>query len=449
MIVGALSGDAVLVAVQNVRSRRAARARLAALEAERTVLAEQFELLARAVRVARSGDAAALSDALTGLLVVASGARGVALFGPEPAPGAARTRVGTFGTAMAIGVAYTDVGLAALSDARGASLVPILSEERSLGVAWIDRPDPLRAPHLGEMAEVCGAMLALAQTARSALEDLPTAPRTRGLPMETVARLLEREVEAATREDRPFSLLHVIPDGSEPVDIGRLSQPLAERGAMVGSSAAGDAVVLLSKTSPLVAQSLVRQVPYRGVGVAAFPADGRSPARLLRLAEARAKQARSSPVHVHGLATLSLGEITRALLDKPTLEGRVGDVFPLDLASDAARSVVEFACRHAARRPCHIDVAGDPSLALVRAARAGAGADQVRTHSLAAVAGCEGVHVVVARSEHGAWTFVGKEDGERVRAAHSSDPLLATLVAARLERAGSLSVPPPRVEARK
>lgn len=449
MIVGAPTGDAILVAVQNVRARRAARARLAALEAERAALAEQFEILARAVRVARAGDGAALAEALTGLLAVAAGARGVALFGTEPSPGAPRPRLGAFGTALAIGVSYTDSELANTADARGVSLLPILSEERSLGVAWLDRPDPQRAARLAEVADVCGAMLALAQASRAALEHLPTAPRSRGLPLDTVARLLDREIAAASGEERAFALLHVVPEGREPVDPARLSQPLAEKGSAVGIGAAGEAVVVLPQTPPLAALAIVSLVPYRGVGIAAFPADGRSAARLLRLAEARARLALASPVHAHGLSTLPLAEIVRALLDRPTLEGRISDVFPLELTEDAARSVVEFACRHAARRPCRVDVAGEPALGLVRAARVGAGAEHVRAHALSAVSGCEGVQIVVVQSELGAWTLVGTVDGAGIRAAHSSDPLLAALVAARLERAGSLSVPPPRVEVRR
>jgi hypothetical protein len=269
------------------------------------------------------------------------------------------------------------------------------------------------------------------------------------LPLDTVARLLDREIAAASGEERAFALLHVVPEGREPVDPARLSQPLAEKGSAVGIGAAGEAVVVLPQTPPLAALAIVSLVPYRGVGIAAFPADGRSAARLLRLAEARARLALASPVHAHGLSTLPLAEIVRALLDRPTLEGRISDVFPLELTEDAARSVVEFACRHAARRPCRVDVAGEPALGLVRAARVGAGAEHVRAHALSAVSGCEGVQIVVVQSELGAWTLVGTVDGAGIRAAHSSDPLLAALVAARLERAGSLSVPPPRVEVRR
>ena len=438
LIVSPISGDAVLGAVAEVRSRRAARERMAALESARSTLTEQCELMARAVRVARSGDPKSLAETLVGLIAVATGARGVAVFHHEER-GRGRPCLAAFGTALDVGERVDDATLADLATKRAASVVPLTVEDRAFGVVFVERPAD--TSRIADVLEFSAGLLALAQAARSALEDLPTMPRSRGLPMTTFERLLERETDVAFREGRPFTLLCVLPDGSSPVDLARLSGPLGEPGSMCGVGPQGEAYVLLSKTSIVAARALLRNIPYKGAGLASYPVDGHGAPRLLRVAEARAKDALRSPVAVHGLAPLSLGEIARVLVESPVLESRISSIFPLELGAPAAASLVEHACRQAARTAArvHVGTSGGPDLA--KPARDAVGAERVRTHALQHVA--PGVEVVVVLSEGGTWCLCGRRDGERLSAVHSADPLLATVLADRLERVARLSAAPP------
>jgi hypothetical protein len=433
LMVSPVSGDAALGAVAEVRGRRASRERLAMLEAARSTLLEQCALMARAARVARSGDSKALAETLAGLLAVATGARGVAMFGADDR--GARPCLAAFGTALDLGARIEDAALSDLAAKRNASLVTLTAEDRLYGVAFVERPtDTGRLP---DTLEFCAGMLALAQAARSALEDLPTMPRSRGLPMHTFERLLERETDVAFRDGRSFALLCVLPDATSPVDLARLSGPLAEPGSMCGVGPQGEVYVLLSKTSILSARALLRNIPYRGAGIAAYPVDGHGAPRLLRVAEARAKDAVRSPVAMHGLAPLSLGEIVRVLVESPVLESRISSIFPLELGSPAASSLVEHAARQGARTASRVHVGTSGALDLSKPARDGAGAERVRTHRLDGVGGA--LEVVVVMSEGGTWTLCGRFEGERLRAVHSADPLLAAVLADRLERVALLA----------
>lgn len=429
LLVAPLSGDAALGVVAEVRARRATISRLSLLESARNSLTEQRDLMARAVRVARSGDSKTLAETLAGLLAVATGARGVAVFGPDER-GRGRPRLAAFGTALDLGDCLEDAALGALAEARGASVVPLIAEDCLFGVAFAERMTD--SARLADGLQFAASLLSLAQSARSALEDLPTMPRSRGLPMPTFERLLDRETDVAFREGRAFSLLCVLPDASGPVDLSRLSGPLNEPGSMCGVGPQGEAYVLLSRTPTIQARALLRNIPYRAAGFSAYPVDGHGAPRLLRVAEARARDAAHSPVVVHGLAPLSLGEIVRVLVESPVIESRVASIFPLELGAPAALSLVEHACRQGARKAVRVYVGTSGGLDLVTAATAGAGAAQVHAHSLDRAG--DAIEVVVVLSEGGTWSLCGRHEGERLRAVHSADALLAVVLADRFER---------------
>lgn len=448
ILVAPVTGDALLQAVSEVRADRASRARTAQLEAARNSLAEQCDLMTRAVRVARSGDVRTTSETLAGLVAVATGARGVAVFGPEDRDHI-RRRIAAFGTAMDLREQYADGAISDLAAARSASLHQLTAEDRSLGCVLVERARANTTARLLEIVDFASTILSLTQSARAALEDLPTMPRSRGLPISTFERLLEREVEASSRSARGFCLFCVLPDATGPVDLSRLSGPLNEPGSICGAGANGEVFVLLAKTSIHAARALLRTIPFRAVGLVGYPVDAHRSNRLMRLAETRAREAWRSPVIAHGLLSMSLGEIVRTLVDAPVLDSRLSSVFPLELAIPAALSLAEHACRQAVRGApsdktgfARAHVGGTGAIALEKAARAALGAARVTAHPISRVADCENLEVIVVLSELGTWSMCGQMEGDRLRAIHSADALLASVLADRLERVAQLSKPP-------
>jgi len=450
IVVAPLTGDALLQSVSEVRADRAVRERMAALEASRDSLAEQVDLMTRAVRVARSGDVRTTAETIAGLVAVATGARGVSVFGPEDRD-RVRRRLAAFGTSMDLREQYGDAELADIAAARSASLHQLTAEDRPLGCVVVERARPNTTPRLLEVIEFSSTILSLTQSARAALEDLPTMPRSRGLPIATFERLLEREVEAATRAERGFCLFCVMPDPGSTVDLARLSGPLNEPGSICGVGASGEAFVLLGKTSMNQARALLRTIPFRSIGLVGFPVDGHRSNRLMRLAETRAKEAWRSPVIAHGLLPLSLGEIVRTLIEAPVLDSRLSSVFPLEIAPAQALSLAEHACRQAVRGAppekngfASAHVGGTGALDLPKVARDALGTARVTTHPIARAPDCEKLEIIVVLSELGTWSMCGQMEGGRLRAVHSSDALLAAVLSDRLERVAQLSKPPTR-----
>ena len=453
IVVAPLTGDALLQAVSEVRAERASRARMAQLEAARDSLAEQCDLMTRAVRVARTGDVRTTSETLAGLVAVATGARGVAVFGPEDRA-RARRRLAAFGTALDLREQYADGELADIAASRSASLHQLSAEDRGLGCVVVERARSNATARLLELVDFSSTILSLTQSARAALEDLPTMPRSRGLPISTFEKLLEREIESSLRSERMFCLFCILPDATGPVDLARLSGPLNEPGSICGVGANGEVFVLLGKTSMSPARALLRTVPFRSVGLVAYPVDAHRANRLMRLAETRAREAWRSPVIAHALLPMSLGEIVRTLIEAPVLDSRLSSVFPLELAVPAALSLAEHACRQSVRGApsgktgfAHAHVGGTGAIDLQKVALAALGAARVTVYPISRAADCERLEVIVVLSELGTWSMCGHMDGERLRAVHSADALLGAVLSDRLERVAQLSKPPARKEA--
>jgi hypothetical protein len=147
------------------------------------------------------------------------------------------------------------------------------------------------------------------------------------------------------------------------------------------------------------------------------------------------------------LASLSLAEIVGTLLSSPVLDARIGAVFPLELTATTAGSLVLHACRQAARGQLRVHVGETGALSFERIIRDIVGSDRLVSHAIRRVPGCEDIEIVVALADTGTWCLCGKLEGDRFHAVHSADPLLATVLAERLERIAQRSMnPPPKTE---
>jgi hypothetical protein len=169
------------------------------------------------------------------------------------------------------------------------------------------------------------------------------------------------------------------------------------------------------------------------MGLATFPHDGRDLSQLLRVAKHRAQLSeRSVAEDLH--AVRSMNQLLDALrwsagkglsFEQPqAIELPVADLFGL-----AATAVAE-ALRGGATR---LLVSQRPGMCMAAAVRAAVGRDsedaRVEVVDVAQVEGAERIEVLALLAEHGAYSLLGRIDGEIMRAVHSADPMLVDFIA--------------------
>jgi ActR/RegA family two-component response regulator len=182
------------------------------------------------------------------------------------------------------------------------------------------------------------------------------------------------------------------------------------------------------------------------VGVATFPHDGQDLSQLLRVARRRAEATRASIVH--RISSEQVGLLD--LLDLPALSAEAPPAtelsaprrIELSLADAAALAgtVVADALRGGAAL---FTMAHHPNLSLGAAVRASIGSarENVTVHALDVRASQgDDIEALSVIAEHGAYAFIGRNQGGTVKGLHAADPLFADLLADRLGRAAGLRI---------
>ncbi len=428
LIVAPPTGDAILRAVGDVHARVASDERATKLASEARDAAELVDAMTQALVIAKSGDLPALGETLVPLFLIASGARGVAVYGEENAADGARHRIAGYGTALELLDQYNDLELAQLASARHAEVIGLAVASQMYGCVLLERPDPMRTARVHRVIEFATALMPLCAIARTALAEDATAPRSRALPSHVFERLVQRDVDAI-RNGQEITLLCAIGRGGE-VDTGPLGPALALAGAAIGMGDKGEAYVLLPKTSPTVARALLLDVPL-ALGLAASPADGKRADSLLAVARARAIRAQQSFPNARSLREKPLADIIAALCaaKHPTLT-------LLDVGRDSLESMILHACRHARAAPsAEVIVAhgGDASAsATVATARSVAGPSaKVRSVDLEG-ASLAGALVVLVLTPRAGWGLVVQNQAGKLEALHTNDPIVLELLRGRL-----------------
>lgn len=182
------------------------------------------------------------------------------------------------------------------------------------------------------------------------------------------------------------------------------------------------------------------------VGVATFPHDGQDLSQLLRVARRRAEATRSSVVHqissehagildLLELLPLSAAEPPATELSAPRrIELSIPDAVAL------ASTVVADAIRGGTAL---FTVAHHPNLSLGAAVRASIGSarENVIVHALDVRASQgDDIEALSVIAEHGAYAFIGRNQGGTVKGLHAADPLFADFLAERLGRAAGLRI---------
>jgi hypothetical protein len=182
------------------------------------------------------------------------------------------------------------------------------------------------------------------------------------------------------------------------------------------------------------------------VGVSTFPHDGQDLSQLLRVARRRAEATRASIVH--RISSEQVGLLD--LLDLPALSAEAPPAtelsaprrIELSLADAAALAgtVVADALRGGAAL---FTMAHHPNLSLGAAVRASIGSarENVTVHALDVRASQgDDIEALSVIAEHGAYAFIGRNQGGTVKGLHAADPLFADLLADRLGRAAGLRI---------
>jgi hypothetical protein len=177
------------------------------------------------------------------------------------------------------------------------------------------------------------------------------------------------------------------------------------------------------------------------MGLATFPHDGRDLSQLLRVAKFRAEMSEKSLVRREVLARVPLNELLDTLLwvvenEESSMEApRL-----LELPVSDMLGVAACAAQEATRAGATWMIASQrPGMSMAAAVRAAASRDReaprLETVDVTAVPGCEDLEFLALVAEHGAYTVLGRLNGDSIRGIHSADPLLADLMADRLSQA--------------
>lgn len=426
LLVAPLTGDAVLRALAEVRARATTEERVAKLAAEVRDAAELVDAMTQALVVAKAGDERSLGETLLTLFLLASAARGVAVYGEERAEDGARARVAAYGTTLELGNRYNDLELAQLATARQGEVIGLAVGPRMFGVVLLERPDPTRTARVHRVIDFAMALLPLCAMARTVIAEEPTAPRSRALPSQVFERLVQRDIDGA-QPGRDVCLLCALATAGE-VDAGPLGPALALPGAAIGTDEAGSAYVLLPKTPYAAARSLLLDVALP-IGLASSPADGRIAALLLRTVRARALRASRRPSLARSLRDRPLADVLGALVS-----AKHPAIVPLDVARDALESSIVHACRNAyavGGGEILVAHAGDATAAVASVRRAAGERSQVRALKLEGSAHA-GALVVLVLTPRAGWGLVSRERDGRTEAVHTGDAVVLELLRSRL-----------------
>jgi GGDEF domain-containing protein/DNA-binding NarL/FixJ family response regulator len=471
------SGDALLLAVGEVRARRATEREKLRLEADLAAARRRNALMDRVVQLAQGGAQSEVARAIMEALSEVSEARGAALYAAfEPPPRGECVRLAAMGVSQDLPQATRGDELLRVATSRAATVVPLGVAERLLALVILEGGDPARERDVQAIASLAATVLAFVDAGEGRSRDPALDGRARVYAFSYLQDIAGREIDKARRHGRRLAVAAILLDP----EAGQKARAELEQ-VVLGVVRDTDVLarfddtefyLLLPETSALGAHSCRRRLlvraegdrrartpasdrrgpvagrPGRGVplsiGVASFPHDGATLDRLLRASRQRASDAARSAVHTLGLAPMPLGEIIDVLLARPMMGAGFGSPYPLDLVAPAMLSLVAAACREARRGgPASVLVTVRGGMGMASAARQSDVAPDanVQLADVRSAPRCDNAEAIVICAEHGTWVCCGRRDDDRFRGVHAADPMLADLIAQRLAQATGIRWP--------
>jgi ActR/RegA family two-component response regulator len=459
------SGDGLLLAISEVRGRRAAAEERARTLAELAVWKRQGELLQGIAMLAGEPDRARSALVIAEALAEASRASGAAVYGVVGDDPGDQARLAAVGSASLHG---DDVALVHVAE--GVTRVPLLVGGRVVGTVLFDNPSADNDEHLRALVHVASAVLgAWPSQGRVVLGAGPQAESaTRVYPFVQFEDAATRELEKAKRHGRRVALATLVAPEPRGDKLEEFLLGVVRESDVLGRGARGEYFLLLPETGALGAHACRRRVlrlagpqgeaedrrnapgsaPFEHaltIGVATYPHDGAGLDALIEKARRRAEETTRSVVRSQGLGARLLGEIVDSLLDAPLLEAMTSEppFSRAKLTVHGAHALVAAACSEAARGGgATLLVALRPDSGTLAVVKAVADDPVVTLHSIDAsqLVASGGAEIVILVAEHGTWAYCARRSGQEVLAAHSADPLLADVLADRLARAAGLKL---------
>ncbi|MET0794980.1 MAG: response regulator [Polyangiaceae bacterium] len=471
-----LSGDELLNALSDVRTRLAERSERLRLERAASVSQHQISLVEQVAEIAEAPTRREAAERLAEVLVNGVGAALAAIYVPAAEGSRQLMRVagrGPIGDAPS----FCDE-MELLNHARGRNLDTIrlaLKSEQSgmilLGKSAEGRNAADVFPLLSLIAAQATTALALIgareQSHRGSMKD----PSSSAYTFAYFVDVAGREIDMARRHGRRFALATIFVQFErgaggevEPTVLVAEHVLAAVRDTDVLARVdANEFYLLLPETGGLGAHSCRRRVidemaqrgpgwPREGlqvtVGVATFPHDGGDLSRLLRVAKQRAEASLNSVVHQLNLSELSIPNLVDTLLAQlavgsaSTARGLESPHYielpAMDLVGLALATVSEAWRAGQAR----IIASVHPGISMGGAVRAEHGRDgeglRFDAVDVTALDGCANLDLLCVVAEHSAYVLIGRNEGHIVRAIHAADPLLVDLLLRKLSDATDL-----------
>jgi len=470
-----LSGDELMNALADVRTRLAEREERLRLERAAAASGRHIALVEQVAELAEAPTRRDAAERLSELLINGVGLQLAAVYVPAAEGSRQLMRVAGRG-ALGSAPSFCDE-MELLNHARDHHLDTLrlaLRREQSgmvlLGRTAEGRSASLVFPLLPLFSAQATTALALIgareQSHRGAMKD----PSSSAYTFAYFVDVAGREIDMARRHTRRFALATI------GVQFDRPSQGEGEPTVLVAERVlaavrdtdvlarvdANEFYLLLPETGGLGAHACRRRILTElavrepswspgglgvTVGVATFPHDGGDLSRLLRVAKQRAEASQNSVVHRLQLNDHSLPDMADALLAQPSdlvpnargLESPHYIELPaMDLVGLALSTVSEAWRAGNARVVASVH----PGISVGGAVRAEHGRDgdglRFDLVDVSGLEGCANLDILCVVAEHSAYVLLGRSEGNVVRAVHAADPLLVDLILRKLSDATDL-----------
>jgi DNA-binding response OmpR family regulator/GGDEF domain-containing protein len=470
-----LSGDELLNALSDVRTRMVEREERLRLERVTAASKRHASLVEQVAEIAESATRREAADRLAEVLVTGVGVQSAAVYVPAAEGSRQLMRVADLGSGPDAPSFCDEMELLNHARERGLEILRLALRREQSGLVLLgktaDGADAASVfPLLPLIAAQATTALALIgareQSHRGAMKD----PSSSAYTFAYFVDVAGREIDMARRHSRRFALATIgvqfeaiSPEAVEPTVLVADHVLSAVRDTDVLARVdANEFYLLLPETGGLGAHTCRRRVlaelaerkpdvPHDAivsVGVATFPHDGGDLSRLLRVAKHRAEASQNSVVVRLRLDALPLPSLVDALLGQlgvATPGGARGLESPhyielpaMDLVGLALAAVSEAARAGQAR----IVASVHPGISVGGAVRAEHGRDgeglRFDAVDVASLEGCANLDVLCVVAEHAAYVLLGRTEGNVVRAVHAADPLLVDLVLRKLSDATDL-----------
>ena len=474
-----LSGDELLNALSDVRTRLAERAERLRLQRAAAATLRHVALVEQVAEIAEAATRREAAERLAELLVSGVGLTLAAVYVPA-AEGSRQLMRAAMRGEVGDPPSFCDE-MELLNHARERHLDTLrlaLRREQS-GLILLGRTAegasasdvfPL-LPLVSAQATTALALIgAREQSHRGAMKD----PSSSAYTFAYFVDVAGREIDMARRHHRRFALATIGVHTERPTEVEVEVEPTVLVSEHVLAAVrdtdvlarvdANEFYLLLPETGGLGAHSCRRRILAQlaertpagsapdglavTVGVATFPHDGGDLSRLLRVAKQRAEASQNSVVHRLNLHELSLPVLADTLLAQSPVTGTERsrgleaphyiELPAMDLVGLALATVSE-AWRAGQSRVVASVHAGISMGGAVRAEH-GRDGEGLRFDAVdvSALSDCENLDVLCVVAEHCSYVLLGRSEGHVVRAVHAADPLLVDLILHKLSEATDL-----------